>query len=124
MMQRLRMMKIRKHGSLVCAKCKAPNQFALWEGGVCRRCFGVPVKPVVHYSIVYSQLDESDELRRRCDALMKSHGLNKSELAGRIGIDGQRFRNWYAQIITQKTQARVNAGIRAGLDRIFGEVAA
>ena len=115
--------KNRKIGTLVCARCGMPHQFALWEGGLCRRCHNATAKPPRRQAPKpncsdRTPLPETLALRTECQEAMRRADLPAYRMARMLGIPSSTFFFWFNGNLGPNGQRNINAKIREGLDRL------
>jgi len=135
MQMRMKLRKLRalrgRVGSLVCKRCKTGNLFALWEGGLCARCYvPKPVDPnsAVRRSVYLQneprpQSDATLALVKKAKALVKARGVTKAEFAEALGVDKAMFYRWESGLLGTRGQANMAARVELCIRAFRAEVA-
>lgn len=114
----------RRKGELRCCKCKTKGHFMLWEGGLCKRCYkpgAITFVPSIALGPYEKppQSEETIELQSQCDALMSKHNLRRFRFAKNLGLVPSGFVAWHSGLCQTLGQARMNARVKDGIDRVF-----
>jgi len=109
-------------GTLVCTKCGATRQLALWEGGVCRRCHR-PRRINLRYTATPARRQPQD--RGQTPETLRVRGLLEAELIRRSlslhrfceihGLVRTSVANWYRGEQAALGQHNTNRKILAAL---------